>query len=393
MLKINFRSYLLFILSLFTLPSASFSEELINDRNFRFNRLKSDTNCSFYQQESSARCISSKSIYEPQDNLDRFILGSFSYASRFIPLLNNGSQGSEYSNLILNDAKNIIADSGYKLINSTINQKINEIPFFAQTNFSVNVGSDSNTSFSLNSLQKLSELGIDNEGDIRTLAFSQVRFSSATNSDGATTNLGLGIRHRPSDVSMIGSNVFWDYRMTDYSSAHSRLGVGGEYWWKDLEFRNNWYMSMTDQKNISINGTEYQERVVPGWDVEIGYRLPNKPNLSFYVKGFNWDYQNTQDNSGLKGSINWQATPYVNLDIWISNEIDATQVKAISKLPGIDETFFGLGFKISSRPIIFSKQNYKKNLLNQMTQPVKRRYEVLLERSIGGFQNRAKGNA
>ncbi len=56
-------------------------------------------------------------------------------------------------------------------------------------------------------------------------------------------NLGLGIRNRPDDVSMVGGNVFLDYRMTDYSDAHSRLGLGGEYLWKDFEFRNNFYMA------------------------------------------------------------------------------------------------------------------------------------------------------
>ena len=37
------------------------------------------------------------------------------------------------------------------------------------------------------------------------------------------------------------------------------------------------------------------------------------------------------------------------------------------------------------------KKNYKKNMITQMIQPVKRKYDVLLERSAGTFQNRAKG--
>ena len=49
---------------------------------------------------------------------------------------------------------------------------------------------------------KLGELAKDDKGDLKTLAF-QARFSTATNADGATTNLGLGIRHRPNDVSML----------------------------------------------------------------------------------------------------------------------------------------------------------------------------------------------
>ena len=68
--------------------------------------------------------------------------------------------------------------------------------------------------------------------------------------------------------------------------------------------------SITDEKDVTIKGVSYKERVVPGWDVEVGYRLPNKPELAFFVRGFNWDYKNTQDNSGLEGAVSWQATPH-----------------------------------------------------------------------------------
>ena len=102
--------------------------------------------------------------------------------------------------------------------------------------------------------------------------------------------------------------------MTSYSSSHSRLGFGGEYLWEDFELRNNWYMAMTQAKDITIEGTDYKERVVPGWDLEIGYRLPKNPEVAIFIRGFNWDYHKTQDNSGFEGSINWQATPYINLE-------------------------------------------------------------------------------
>ena len=47
---------------------------------------------------------------------------------------------------------------------------------------------------------------------------------------------------------------------------------------------------------------------------------------------------------------------------------------------------------LTGNPVMFEKLNYKKNMITQMTQPVKRKYDVLLERSAGGvFQNRAKG--
>ena len=53
---------------------------------------------------------------------------------------------------------------------------------------------------------------------------------------------------------------------------------------------------------------------------------------------------------------------------------------------------FGLRMNITGNPVKFEKSNHKKNIITQMTQPVKRKYDVLLERSAGGvFRNRARG--
>ena len=330
-------------------------------------------------------------IYEPKDKLDEYIIKAATYSTKFVPLMNNGAKGREYTNFIANDGKKLLVDAGYDFVNSAANTQIQKIPFFAQTTVNISGGTESDTSFSLNSLMKLGELAKDSEGDIKTLAFSQARFATATNADGSTANLGLGIRHRPDDVSMVGANAFWDYRITDYSDAHSRLGLGGEYFWKDFEFRNNWYMAITEEKDVTVGGVSYRERVVPGWDVELGYRLPNNPELAFFIRGFNWDYKNTQDNSGLEGSLSWQANPHVGLEAYVSNEIAASSTKVNTSLPGTDETFYGLRMNITGSPVKFGKRTYKKNMITQMTQPVKRKYDVLLERSKNGFVNRVGG--
>ena len=338
-------------------------------------------------------------IYQPKDKLDEYIIKGATYSTKFVPLINEGSDGSDYTDLMANDAKRLLVDKGFDFVNSTANSEIQKIPFFAQTTVNISGGTESDTSFSVNSLMKLGELAKDDEGDLKTLAFSQARFATAfdtvsndSEAEGSTFNLGLGIRNRPNDVSMVGANVFLDYRMTDYSDAHSRLGLGGEYLWKDFEFRNNWYMSITDEKDVTIDGESYKERVVPGWDVEVGYRLPNNPELAFFVRGFNWDYKYTQDNSGLEGAVSWQATPHVGLEAFVSNEISAASTTANTDLPGTDEIFYGLRMNLTGNPVVFGKKDYKKNMITQMTQPVKRKYDVLLERSSTGvFQNRAKG--
>ena len=362
------------------LPLAVGSMMPISANEYQFENIKYD------QIENN------QNIYEPKDKLDNYIIDASIYATKFVPLINSEANESEYTNIITDDGKRVLVDAGYGFANSKANSQIQKIPFFAQTTVNISGVTESDTSFSLNSLMKLGELAKDNEGDIKTLAFSQARFTTATNADGSTTNLGLGIRHRPNDISMVGANAFWDYRMTDYSDAHSRLGLGGEYFWKNFELRNNWYMSITDEKSVTIDDILYTERVVPGWDVEVGYRLPNNPELAFIVRGFNWDYKDRHDNSGLEGAVSWQATPHIGLEAFVSNEISAASTVANSDLPGTDEVFFGLRMNITGTPVKFEKSNYKKNMITQMTQPVKRKYDVLLERSAGGvFQNRAKG--
>ena len=75
----------------------------------------------------------------------------------------------------------------------------------------------------------------------------------------------------------------------------------------------------------------------------------------------------------------------------LKNPLKAISTALNSTLPGTDETFFGLRVNLTGSPIIFDKREYKKNMVTQMIQPVKRKYDVLLERSTGTFQNRAKG--
>jgi len=354
----------LFLIAFGTILSVSAEE-------YKFENIKYDQ----FKEEQN--------IYQPKDKLDEYIINGATYSTKFVPLMNDGAEGNEYTSIMANDLNRLLVDAGFDFANAKANGEIQKIPFFAQTSVNISGGTESDTSFSINSLMKLGELAKDDEGDLKTLAFSQARFATTTDAEGSTINLGLGIRNRPNDVSMVGANAFWDYRMTDYSDAHSRLGLGGEYFWKDFEFRNNWYMSITDEKDVTINGVSYKERVVPGWDIEAGYRLPNNPELAFFVRGFNWDYKDRSDNSGIEGSLSWQATPHVGLEAFVSNEISAASTTANSSLPGTDETFFGLRMNITGNPVKFEKENYKKNMITQMTQPVKRQYDVLLERSVG----------
>ena len=74
------------------------------------------------------------------------------------------------------DVNRLLVDIGYlqkKAMRDTKNS-------FAQTSVNISGGTESDTSFSVNSLMKFGEIAKDDEGDLK-LAFSQARFATATN--------------------------------------------------------------------------------------------------------------------------------------------------------------------------------------------------------------------
>jgi hypothetical protein len=262
--------------------------------------------------------------------------------------------------------------------NSTINQALKKIPFFAQTTIGLNWDSRAEPSLYLDSFMKLATLGKDGVGDPKGIVFSQVRYSGALNIDGSTLNAGLGARYRIGDDAMVGINGFWDYRIVNYTTPYSRFGVGLEAFWKDFEMHTNGYISGSQTHILSDTSTSTTyERVVPGWDLELAYRLPDYPQLAFFVKGFVWDYYSRTDNTGVGGGANWQMNPHMNLEASVSNEVPAYLTTAPST--NNDSVYASIKFKYTFQPVVFGRRDYKKTMLTGMTQPVRRRYDVLLE--------------
>ena len=44
---------------------------------------------------------SKQNKYEPKDKLDEYIIKAATYSTKFVPLMNNGAEGSEYTELSL----------------------------------------------------------------------------------------------------------------------------------------------------------------------------------------------------------------------------------------------------------------------------------------------------
>ena len=98
----------------------------------------------------------------------------------------------------------------------------------------------------------------------------------------------------------------------------------------------------------------------------------------------------------MQGTVAWQATPHFGLNAWASNEIPSNATSENSDLDNQQSLVVGIGFKLTANKVEY-KPNYKDNLLQEMRNPVRRRYDVLLERwrrssSSSGFNNIAAGN-
>ena len=152
-------------------------------------------------------------------------------------------------------------------------------------------------------------------------------------------------------------------------------------------------------KYISTRGLApaltFEEAMLTGLALDGGLYVPEYiPKLTkdqiLSMQGLS--YQEIANRNGVSTSLNWQATEHVNLETYISSDLGHGKTKENSTLPA-DENDYQVGLQVrwTGQPVKFKKNNVKKNLLTQMTQPVRRKYDVLLERSSGTFINRARG--
>ena len=343
--------------------------------------------CDVFVDPRSQACLGPAEVRQPRTSFERFMQQGAGYVFQYAPSVIDGNL--DLSGVIQSEVTRALISSGVGYANN----EIKKIPFFSQTTLALSAASSSDITGSLDSFMRLKTLGYDNEDDPMGLIFGQAR-ATLPRSSQPQFNIGLGSRYRLGEEAMVGLNGFWDLRTTDYSTPHTRWGVGAEGFWRGFELRNNWYIRGSSDKDISINGINYTERVVPGWDLEMGYRIPSYPQLAMFIRGFNWDYKDRSDNSGVEASLSWQATPHANFEMWVSNEIPTHPTDSNSDIDNQPGPYLGIRVRLTGRPVVFAKNDTKQNLITQMTQPVRRRYEVLLERvrkSSTSFQNNVGG--
>ncbi len=135
-------------------------------------------------------------------------------------------------------------------------------------------------------------------------------------------SLGFGYRRLVNEELLAGMNSFFDYQDLH---QHYRTGFGLEAIGKRLEGRLNTYFGLSPKRTIwqTTTAASY-EKVVDGFDVELGGPVPYFPWLKLFGSYYHYDYKKFSDMDGwkLRGEIKPFECIAVNLETYDDNKGD-----------------------------------------------------------------------
>ena len=247
-------------------------------------------------------------------------------------------------------------------------EEVNNIPdWLKRTDIYLRYDSDSKPQYAIETIQPIYQ-----STDKIYTYFYQARLNHRE-SIGTTSNLGFGYRKLMEDrKSLFGLNTFYDYA---HKNDHSRWGLGLEYFTGNTEFRVNNYKGISGDREIAstVNSKTY-EKVLSGYDYEIGASLVNAPWLSLYAKGFYYDYKHANDAKGYKLRANMQLTPSLAMEFGYWDDNKTSGEKYLS---------FAYTLTPSSKPALSESKKWNNlkqaNLEDKLLQKVNRENEVRVE--------------
>lgn len=125
-----------------------------------------------------------------------------------------------------------------------------------------------------------------------------------------TLNLGAAYRYlTPDEETLLGANIFFDHQ---WPYHHSRVSVGVDAQSEDLSLAANYYVPVTGFKTSrtdTTTGNAMEEKALQGYDVEIGYDVPQVENLKIFGKG----YQYFRDDLGQDDLLGFELSAEYNL--------------------------------------------------------------------------------
>jgi hypothetical protein len=193
-------------------------------------------------------------------------------------------------------------------------------------------------------------------------------------------NLGLGYRNIVADDMMYGINAFYDYSA---KNKHKRSSIGVEAISNDLEARVNVYHAISGKKEV---GSAEFEQALDGWDVEIGGSiLPSNKDLKVYLSHSEFDAV-TAGRSDYKDN---QVRVTYPLDNNTMLEVGHTMEKEKYSSKDKDRSFAKLKYTFGKKT---STKSAVAGLRTKLLQPVERRHEIVLEKTINATISISRGS-
>lgn len=133
---------------------------------------------------------------------------------------------------------------------------------------------------------------------------------------GMESNIGIGYRQIVHDAIM-GGYIMGDYRETPNYNSVRQLTIGGEVLTENQDARINVYLPERGKKSvfsgaqtvqvgtqIMVEGVDSFEKTSPGFDVELGQKIPFVPfDLRFYAAGYHFFQDEGADMTGARARL------------------------------------------------------------------------------------------
>ncbi|MCH9645826.1 MAG: inverse autotransporter beta domain-containing protein [Proteobacteria bacterium] len=192
-------------------------------------------------------------------------------------------------------------------------------------------------------------------------------------------NAGLGYRNIVADDMMYGINAFYDYSA---ENKHKRSSIGVEAISNDLEARANIYNAISNKKEVKTN--EF-EQALDGWDVEVGGSiLPMDKNLKVYLSHSEFEAVTTGRSDYKDNQV--RATYPLNNNTML--EVGHTMEKEKYGSKEKNRSFAKIKYTFGNQS---SGKSAEVGLRTKLLQPVERRHEIVLEKTINASVTISRG--
>lgn len=197
-----------------------------------------------------------------------------------------------------------------------------------------------------------------------------------------TASGGVGYRRVIADHWMGGINSFYDFQD---KHNHHRMGFGLELFSDSLETRFNYYEGLSPVRKVLVNTqrTVY-EKVIDGFDGEVGGRLPYLPWVKFFGGYRYFEYIHSTDSKGWKARLELKPTKYITLNL---ETFDDEMINRGYRLDGrfklafdsFDPKDIVAAIKDTDTP----KKNPERDVKEHLLDRVEREFDITIERWEG----------